>query len=224
MQRVISVFDSGVGGMTTAAEIQRMLPDAKIIYFGDSEHCPYGERTQGDLVHITADIVADLQKQGAEVIVIACNTATTQCIRFLREKFPDLTFIGTEPAIKVACDLGCENILLMATPSTIKSAQVQKLIQRYIASQEVTLLPCPGLAELVEKSVVNGVLQDTPELAGLLSNLLGKVADHEKIDAVVLGCTHYIYLKSEIQKLFPNAELVDGNLGVAKRVKEVIGG
>ena len=223
MQKVIGVFDSGVGGITTASTIQELLPDTKILYYADSEHCPYGERTQADLIDITSNVVSNLAVQGAELIVIACNTATTQCIHALREKFPSLTFVGTEPAIKVACDASCQNILLMATPSTITSAQVQRLCNRYVTTQNLTLLPCPGLAELVEQAVTTQQdLSTSTPIQAKLTELFSTLPNHDGFDAVVLGCTHYIFLKDLIQKYFPYAKLIDGNLGVAKHVQKLI--
>lgn len=221
MQKTIGVFDSGIGGQTTAQEIQRLLPDATIFYYGDHDHCPYGGRSQDELIEITTKIVANLVRQGTQLIVIACNTATTQCIHALRKRFPQITFVGTEPAIKVACNAGCQNILLMATPATVKSAQVQRLIAKNITHQEISLLPCPGLANLVENTPLNELVTN-PKIITRLDDLLLSVPHREMIDGVVLGCTHYIYLKQVIQKYFPNAQLFDGNLGVAKRVKDLL--
>lgn len=226
MQKVIGVFDSGVGGMTTAAEIQRILPQAKLIYFGDSEHCPYGERTQSELISITTAIVQDLVDRGANLIVIACNTATTQCIKALRDRFSEVIFVGTEPAIKLACNLGCQKILLMATPATVKSQQVQQLIRQNITNQQITLLPCSGLADLIEKSVkvIDGQahFDCNSEIENKLSELLSQLPDSGSYDGVVLGCTHYIYLRDLLQRYFPAAQIVDGNLGVARRVKQLL--
>lgn len=211
--------------MTTVAEIRRLVPDASVVYYGDSENCPYGDRSKTELLRITSEIVQKLQKQGAEIIVIACNTATTQCIRELRKSFPSLTFVGTEPAIKVACDSGCHNILLMATSGTIKSTQVKRLITDNIDKQTINLLPCPGLADLIEITVSpgeNSSFYVNKSIKAKLDDLLLDLHEREIIDGVVLGCTHYVYLKSVIQAYFPNAKIVDGNLGVAKRVQSLL--
>lgn len=213
MQKIIGVFDSGVGGKTTLTEIQKVLPDAKTVYFGDSKNCPYGEKSQNELIKITSEIVERFTRAGATMVVIACNTATTQCIKTLREKFPGLTFVGTEPALKIACDRGYQNILLMATPVTIRSQQVARLVEKNVINQGLTLLPCAGLAELVEAAA---------PVEAKLEELLSPIPNRDKIDAVVLGCTHYVYLKPQIQSYFPNAELIDGNSGVAKRVASLL--
>lgn len=226
MKQVIGVFDSGVGGMTTLLEIKKLIPDAKTIYFGDSEHCPYGERIQEELINITHDVVKKLADQGARIIVIACNTATTMCIVRLRQLFPDLTFVGTEPALKVACDHGCKNIVLMATPGTIQSRQVKRLVKQNFNDQKLTMVACPGLAELIEKSVT--IKNDVPDFSfnsdikNKLNELLLNLPDRDKVDAVVLGCTHYNYLDKQLAKYFPNAEMVNGNLGVAKQVRTLM--
>lgn len=226
MGNIIGVFDSGIGGMTTKLAIEQLIPQAKVIYYGDSANCPYGERSQAELIQITTRIVESFQQQNAKIIVIACNTATTQCIHALRQRFPDLTFIGTEPAIKVACDNHCNNILLMATSGTVKSLQVQRLINKFVTDQKVSLLPCPGLADLIEKSAtfINGDIKfhNMDTIHQKLDTLIKNIPDRNQTDAVVLGCTHYIYLKPEIQKYFPNAKLLDGNYGVAKRTHAIL--
>lgn len=223
---IIGVFDSGVGGLTTASKIHEMTPNAKIIYYNDHQHCPYGERSKSELLAITSEIVRKLQKQGVSIIVIACNTATTQCIGDLRGLFPDLHFIGTEPAIKVACDAGCGNILLMATPGTVKSTRINKLVNRQSASHTITLLPCPDLAKLIEDATIvedgKPKFQISQDIKLKIAELLKNVGDIKQFDAVVLGCTHYVYIKDYLEQLFPHAQIFDGNLGVAQRVKELL--
>ena len=223
---IVGVFDSGVGGLTTVDTIRAEIPGAQIIYHNDHIHCPYGERSKTELLRITSKIVQNLKEQGAEVIVIACNTATTQCIHELRKLFPDLSFIGTEPAIKLACEAKCKNILLMATPGTVKSVRTKEIITTCTKDAKVTLLPCPVLAKLIEDAVVvNGdkvIFQNNDMLQTRLADLLGSLADRDTFDAVVFGCTHYVYIESYIRKYFPQAEMFNGNLGVAKQVARVV--
>ena len=118
---MIGVFDSGIGGLNILRELEKRLPGRDFLYFGDSKNCPYGEKTDDELMAITSSIVMNLKERGCKVIVIACNTATTRCMKKLKQLFPELIFIGTVPAIKVACDKNSKNTLVLATPATIDS-------------------------------------------------------------------------------------------------------
>lgn len=151
MGHKIGVFDSGVGGLTTLAEIEKLLPHEQYFYIGDHENNPYGEKTPAELTEITTEVVRKLRRFGVNMIVIACNTATTKCISDLRRRFPEITFVGTEPAIKPACDWGYHKVLLMATPNTASSQQVQKLLHNNVSQQSFTVLPCYGLAGTIEE-------------------------------------------------------------------------
>ena len=208
----IGVFDSGIGGKTVLKAVQAVLPDVEYKYIADSKNCPYGEKSDDELFQIVCNNVEQLKGWGAEVIIVACNTATTKCIDGLRDKYPELKFVGTEPAIKLACDSGGKKILVMATPGTIQSDRVQALVAKnQKPEQEITLLPCAGLADAIEfnKNI------DTK-----LDELLDGVP--KDFDTVVLGCTHYPLIRNQIQKRFASARLIDGNAGIAKRVQEII--
>jgi glutamate racemase len=204
----IGVFDSGKGGTTVLSAIKKLLPDAEYYYIADSKNCPYGEKTNQELLKIVKDIVNKLIDWGANIIVVACNTATTKCIKILREDYPDVCFVGTEPAIKLASKTGAKKILVMATPGTIESERTaQLLVESEKPGQKIELLACPGLAYAIEN---NNRVDEV--LSGLL-------VDHPKdYDAVVLGCTHYSLIKDKIQNHFKAATLIDGNDGVARRV------
>lgn len=192
------------------AAIKERLPEAEYFYIGDSRNCPYGEKTDEELMKITRRHVETLKKKGARIIVIACNTATTRCIAKLRQEYPELKFVGTEPAIKLATETGVKRILVMATPGTIESERTARLMAEYQRPrQKIRLLACPGLADVVEAGA--GIDEK-------LAELLAKIPAPE---VIVLGCTHYSLIKPEIQKYFPEAKLIDGNEGVAKRVVEL---
>ncbi|MCR5699943.1 MAG: glutamate racemase [Candidatus Saccharibacteria bacterium] len=206
----IGIFDSGKGGTTVMAAIKERLPEAEYFYIGDSRNCPYGEKTDEELMKITRKHVETLKKKGARIIVIACNTATTRCIAKLRQEYPELKFVGTEPAIKLATETGVKRILVMATPGTIESERTARLMAEYQRPrQKIRLLACPGLADVIEAGA--GIDEK-------LAELLAKIPAPE---VIVLGCTHYSLIKPEIQKYFPEAKLIDGNEGVAKRVVEL---
>lgn len=215
MNKKIGVFDSGIGGKTTLEEIRKLLPNEDYIYYADSKNNPYGGKTDEELFKIVIEIVEYFLTCDVKMIVIACNTATTRCISMLREKYQDMIFVGTEPAVKVACDNDYKNTLVMATPLTINSSRLSSLVTENIKNDEcVTLLPCDGLANAIENN-------DDDEIDTILNNLLTYYIN-KNIDAIVLGCTHYPIIKDKIQLFFPNAHIIDGNIGVAKRVKELL--
>lgn len=207
----IGIFDSGKGGLSVFEEIKKILPNEEYRYIADSKNCPYGEKSDEELMKIVRGNVDELKDWGAEVIVIACNTATTRCIDGLRREYLELKFVGTEPAIKLAADSGAKNILVMATPGTIGAEQTLRLVEENKRDgQKIRLLSCPGLADAIEFN---------NEIDKKLDELLLGVGNY---DCVVLGCTHYPLIKDKISKYFPDAKIVDGNRGVARRVKEII--
>ena len=212
MTNKIGVFDSGIGGLTTLEEIKNILPKEDFIFYADTKNNPYGDKTLEELYKITEDITDYLINKNVKLIVIACNTASTQCINHLRNKFPNMIFVGTEPAIKVACDNNYKNTLVMATPGTINSERTNELIKTNKKDFEnIYLLPCDKLANAIER-------KDNKEIKTLLDKYLLPYKN-KKIDAIVLGCTHYPHIKNDIQKYFPKSTIIDGNKGVAKRVK-----
>ncbi len=207
----IGVFDSGKGGTTVLEAIKKVLPNEEYKYIGDSKNCPYGEKSDEELMRIVRGIVDELYDWGAGIIVIACNTATAKCIDKLRELYPKIEFVGTEPAIKLAVATEAENILVMATPGTVESERLHELVRdNKMNNQKIELLACAGLADVIEKD------ENVDEV---LSRLLeGK----KNYDVVVLGCTHYSLIRDRIQKYFPEALLIDGNDGVASRVQQIV--
>ena len=208
----IGVFDSGIGGLTVLECLKEVIPDEDYIFYADSKNNPYGERSEEELYGITSNIVDYLKDRSCRLIVIACNTATTRCIKYLRDKYKDLVFIGTEPAIKVACDNNYNNILVMATPATIESERTSILINDNKKDNEnFYLVPCYGLANAIE-------VGDTKKQEEIVSEIYNNYKD-KNIDAIVLGCTHYPHIKELINKYFTNVVLLDGGLGVAKETK-----
>ncbi len=213
----IGVFDSGIGGTSVLAAVKELLPNEEYYYIADSKNCPYGEKSDEELRQIVIENTEELKNWGAEIIIIACNTATTKCIDFLRDKYPAIKFVGTEPAIKLAAATMAKNILVLATPGTIAAERTKSLLkENQRPEQQITLLPCPGLADVVEAYL------NTTENTKIDDKLHELLNDIIMPDVVVLGCTHYSLIKDKIQKFFPNAILVDGNSGVARRVKQLI--
>ncbi len=212
----IGVFDSGIGGTTILESLQELLPNDDYIFFGDSKNCPYGTKSLTDLERIVKNVVDYLLRERVKIIVVACNTATTQTIEFLREEYPFISFVGTEPAIKLACDSGRSNLLLLSTEGTAHSMRTEELIEENLREgQNIVNLPCLGLAEAIET-------RDAERINHNLTKNFQNVKNPEKVDVVILGCTHYPIVKTEIQKFFPNARLVDGGNGVARHTQELL--
>lgn len=208
----IGVFDSGIGGLTVLEELKKILPNEDYLFYADSKNCPYGEKSDTELFQITSNIVDYLISRDSKIIVIACNTATTRCIKYLRDKYKDMIFIGTEPAIKVACDRDYKNILVMATPATIASERTSILVNENKKEYEnIYLVPCEGLADAIEND-------NTNKCEEIVSSIYEEYKDKE-IDAIVLGCTHYPHIKDLISRYFKDAELLDGGNGVARETR-----
>lgn len=215
MNKKIGIFDSGMGGLTTLEEITKILPNEDYVYYADSKNNPYGNKSDEELYDVVNKVVKKLFKENIKLIVIACNTATTKCITKLREAYPNMLFVGTEPAIKVACDHNSKNTLVLATPGTINSERTHELVEKnQRKDQSIILLPCNGLADAIERNNID-------KINTILKDILTPF-EYANIDTVVLGCTHYPIIKDSIQKYFKDANIVDGNKGVAKRVKSIL--
>ena len=211
MNNKIGVFDSGIGGLSILNELKTVMPHEDFLYYGDSKNCPYGEKTDEELMKITEGVVKYLKNEGCKLIVIACNTATTRCMKRLRVEFPELIFVGCVPAIKVASDRNFKNTLVMATPATIESERTHELVRdNKKDDQNIYLVPCFGLAAAIEN-------ENLKEVKNILQNIFFEYKN-KNIDSIVLGCTHYPFIKKEILEEMPGVELLDGSKGVAKEV------
>ena len=207
----IGVFDSGLGGLSVLKEMMKVLPNEDFLFYEDSLNNPYGVKTEEKLLEITSKIVDYLLEKDCKIIVIACNTATTCCMKLLREKYPNTIFVGTVPAIKVAYDNNYKNTIILSTPYTTKSKRVEELLSDYTREDQIiTNISGENLANLIE-------LDKKEEIMQLLHRLLDDYKD--TADSLVLGCTHYSLIKKEINEVLPNTVLLDGCLGVANEVK-----
>ena len=150
MKQKIGILDSGIGGTSTLEEIKKLLPNEDYIYYADSKNNPYGEKTPEEIYKIVKNIVEFLIAKNTKLIVLACNTATTRCLKKLKIEYPNMLFVGTVPAIKVACDNNFKHTLVLATPSTIDSERTKELIRdNKRIDQEITLISCEGLANAI---------------------------------------------------------------------------
>ena len=207
----IGLFDSGLGGLSILKELINELPNEDYLFYEDSINNPYGDKSEDELFQITSKIVEYLISNNCKIIVIACNTATTSCMNKLREKYKNMIFVGTVPAIKVAYDCNYKNVINLSTPYTQNSKRVNELINDYKNDDE-TIYNISGenLANLIE-------LDKKEEIKDLLNNLLSKYKD--VADALILGCTHYSLIKEMFKEVLPNTTLIDGVIGVTQEVK-----
>lgn len=211
----IGVFDSGVGGISVLRELVALMPNENYIFYGDSKNAPYGTKTLEEVQALTCADAKYLIDQGVKALVVACNTATSAAIQILRERYPDMPIIGIEPALKPAV-LAQENprVLVMATPMTLREEKFHQLMIKYEDRAQIMPLPCPGLVEFVERGELESVA-----LEQFLTGLFAAYQE-QPIDCVVLGCTHYPFVKRMIQKVLGNqVRLFDGGAGTARETR-----
>ena len=210
----IAVFDSGVGGISVLRELVRLMPQERYLYFGDSANAPYGTRPTAEVRALTLAAAERLMARGCKALVVACNTATAAAIVDLRAKYPDKIIIGIEPALKVAADhFPGGEVGVMATPVTLREEKFDVLLHRFTDACTVHKIPAPGLVELVERGMAV-----SEESEALLKPLLLPYRD--RLDAVVLGCTHYPFAAPVIGKLLGgHTALLDGGPGTARQTR-----
>ena len=211
----IGVFDSGVGGISVLAELERELPHEHFIYYGDTLHAPYGTKTPEEVMTCVRQVMKELTAREVKAVVIACNTATSVAAATLRQEMT-LPIIGMEPALKPASLIRQGGaILVLATPVTLSLPKFQSLMERY--GEGAVPLPCPGLMDLVEQ-------KNFPEAKHYLQQALSAY-DLAAVDAIVLGCTHYVFLRPLLRELLPDhVQVMDGNSGTAKQLRRVLEG
>ena len=210
----IGVLDSGVGGLSTLAELTKILPNEDFIFYADHKNAPYGDKTIEEVESFVYEIVKFFVSKNVKAIVIACNTAVSATIKKLRTEF-DIPILGLEPAIKLAYD-NCKekDIAIMATKLTINGNKLKNLLKKLNIEDRVKKISASGLVELIENK--------SDETQNYLNNLL-KDINQDKYSSIVLGCTHYIFVKNEIEKVIgKNIKLIDGNLGVSLHLKNIL--
>lgn len=211
----IGVFDSGLGGISVLRHLRQQMPGERYLYFGDSANAPYGSRTTEEVRALTMAAAEKLMaEKPLKALVLACNTATAAAVKQLREKYPDLIVIGIEPALKVAADrFPGGRIGVMATEVTLREEKFDALLHRVDETCTVTKIPMPGLVQLVEAGKTGG-----EEVEALLRSRMESCMG--KLDAVVLGCTHYpLAAKAISNVLGENVVLLDGGAGTARETK-----
>ena len=192
----IGFLDSGVGGLSVLREAIKIMPNENYIYFGDSKNAPYGVKPTKEIRDLTFNVVDFLIEKGIKGLVVACNTATSAAVSELRRVYPDIPLVGIEPAIKPAVELNRSGkILIMATPMTIKQEKFNLLLNKYKEKAEIVPIPCAGLMEFIEDGILSG-----EELEEYLEEKLS-IYDKSEISSIVLGCTHYPFVKDVIAKI-----------------------
>lgn len=210
----VGVFDSGVGGISVLRALVAELPHEDFRYLGDSANAPYGEKTEAQVLELSRGIVEGFLADGAKAIVIACNTATSVAAATLRAAHPDVPIVGIEPALKPAAEEGPRRrILVMATEVTLRLDKYHELASTYGRDSEVISVPCPGLAARIERGDL-----DAPDVTETIRGLVGAYAG--KVDSVVLGCTHYPFVRDQIARVLgPGVRFFDGGAGTARQLR-----
>ena len=214
----VGVFDSGVGGLSVLGEIRALLPHESLLYVADSGHVPYGDKSAEFICARSLTIAEFLLGQGAKALVLACNTATAAAISELRSAYPQLPIIGMEPAVKPAAAATQTGVVgVLATTGTLKSAKFAALLDRFASDVRVITQPCPGLVEQIEAGALTAAA--TRELLwGWVQPLLA-----EGCDTLILGCTHYPFIKPLLRELLPaNVSLIDTGAAVARQLRRVL--
>lgn len=210
----IAVFDSGVGGISVLRRLRQELPRERFLYFGDSANAPYGNRPAEEVRELTLAAVRKLMERGIKALVVACNTATAAAIETLRSRYPEEIIIGIEPAVKLAAARHPHGrVGVMATRVTLQQERFEDLLSRFGSGSQIERIPAPGVVELVEQGK-----GDSPEMEALLRPILEPWRG--KLDALVLGCTHYPFAKKEIARILGReTELLDGSQGTARETR-----
>ena len=215
---MIGVFDSGVGGLSVWHEIAVQLPDESSVYLADQGHIPYGPRPMQEIRAFSEAIVRFLLGQSCNIIVVACNAASAAALTHLRARFPDVPFVGMEPAVKPAVQTTrTGRVGVMATPATFQGELFASVVERFASGVQLVKQVCPGLVEQVEAGRL-----DTPDTEAMLREYLAPMMA-AGVDTIVLGCTHYPFLAPAIQRIVgPGVSVIDPSLAIARQVGRVM--
>lgn len=212
----IGLFDSGIGGSSIWNAIHELMPYEDTIYLADSKNAPYGQKSKDEIIALSEKNTEFLLNQNAKIIVVACNTATTNAIKELRSKY-NVPFIGIEPAIKpAALHSQTQKIGILATKGTLSSELFNKAVELYQDTKIIEQVG-HGLVELIEDGAI-----ESPEMSRLLHSYLEPMIE-ENIDYLVLGCSHYPYLIPQIQKILPaGIRIIDSGEAVARQTQKIL--
>jgi glutamate racemase len=214
----IGIFDSGVGGLSVLRAIQEQLANEDIIYIADQEHVPYGQRPLEEVRLFSQAITQYFLQNKTKLIVVACNTASAAALHYLREKYPEVPFVGMEPAVKPAVEQTKTGVVgVLATPATFQGALYNSVIERFAHDVVVLQDTCPNLVKQIEQGYLN-----TARTKKILVNALKPMLE-KNIDMVVMGCTHYPFVIPLIQKICgPAVRVIDPAPAIARQVERVL--
>ena len=217
-EKPIGVFDSGVGGLSVLRAMRVLMPEEPVIYFGDQGHVPYGPRPMQQVRDFSETITRFLLNQDAKLIVVACNTASAAALHYLRDRFPEVSFVGMEPAVKPAAEHTQSGLVgVLATPATFQGALYASVLERFANGVQVLQHTCPGLVGQIELGNLDGDATRT-----ILEDALRPMLDRG-IDTVVLGCTHYPFVIPLIEQVVgENVRVIDPAPAVAKQAKRLL--
>lgn len=215
----IGIYDSGFGGLSVWRELYRALPDESLIYLGDGKNCPYGELDEAAIRNHARNAVECLLAHGCKMIVVACNTATAAAITYLREQYSEVPIVGLEPAVKPACKLSkSRKIAVLATEHLLHSEKFHNTVKQYSEDVEVLSIVGQGFVEAVEAGMENSA-----ETQQMVADVVMPVIN-QGVDVIVLGCTHYPFLKRVIRSVIGSREIaiIDSGEPVEKRVESLL--
>jgi glutamate racemase len=214
----IGVFDSGVGGLTILRAIRDQIPCHPLLYLADQAHVPYGARTREEVRQYAEEISRFLIAQGTEIIVVACNSASAAALHHLRSVFPEIPFVGMEPAVKPAASSTHSGVIgVLATPVTFQGELYASVVSRF--ARDVTVLQdtCPGLVAQIESCQL-----DAPQTRAILEQALYPMME-KNVDTIVMGCTHYPFVIPLIQEIVgPKVQVIDPAPAVARQARRLL--
>lgn len=213
----IGVFDSGMGGISVLRDIVKLMPNERYIYYGDSANAPYGIKRKEEIIELSIKVCDFLVSKGVKAIVVACNTATSAAVKILRDRYL-IPIIGMEPAVKPALNIAKgKNIVVLATPITLKETKFKSLLNRLNAEKRVLKIPAPKLVELVESGDIDCTITKK-----IVKDYIKNV-DMSEVGAIVLGCTHFVFLKEILKEVIDyDIPIIDGNRGTATHLKNLL--
>ena len=217
--RPIGVYDSGFGGLSVWRELYRALPDESLIYLGDGKNCPYGSLPEERIREYAEQSVGELVVRGCKLIVVACNTATAAAITHLRERFAEIPIVGLEPAVKPACQMTkSRKVAVVATERSLGSEKFRRAVERYGEGVEVIKAVGEGFVEAVESDQ-----EQSPATRQKVEAVIEPLIK-SGVDVIVLGCTHYPFLKSVIRNVVGErgVQIIDSGEAVEKRVESLL--
>ena len=214
----VGIFDSGVGGLSVIRSIWTELPDEDLLFLADQAHVPYGPRPLEEVRQFAKEITRFLLDQGAKLIVVACNAASAAALQYLRQTFPQTTFVGMEPAVKPAVEHSQSKVVaVLATPATFQGQLYASLVDRFAAGTRLLQHTCPGLVGQIETGDL-----DSPTTRQILEEALRPMLA-QGADTVVLGCTHYPFVIPLIQQIVgPDVRVIDPAPAIARQVRRVL--